>query len=196
MAKRTKKNRSARDKRLARERTRRQARKLTNPLFDQPPPFKPYREWYSVPSSVKDMIEHPARRDDRLSDGAKHMVDTLIKLSPQYKGQIPLAALYLEEQINEGKVYIADNPEECHEVRLDEFARSFSDPEFLRWTREEYPEADLPEHTSLVTDDAVAFMIHSFLAQGFLVMDDDHILNLATPPTAPGDKWVLNGIEQ
>ncbi|WP_019635130.1 hypothetical protein [Actinomadura atramentaria] len=195
MAKRPKKNRSSRDKQLARERARRQARKFTNPLFDQPPPFGPYKEWIRVPSAANDLIEYPGKHDERLDDGAKEMADTLIHLGPRYKGQVPIAALYLEEQIKRGEVFIAitGRPDECREIPLVDLARDVSDPEFLQKLREEYPEADLPEQAQLVTDDAAAFILHSVHALGYLVMDDDHVLNLAIPPTAPGGEWILNG---
>ncbi len=99
MAKRPKKNPSARDKQRARERASREASKRVHPLYDQSPPYEPHRERFSVPSVAGDLIEHPARHDDRLSAGAKDMADTLVKLGPRYDGLVPLAALHLDEQL-------------------------------------------------------------------------------------------------
>jgi hypothetical protein len=195
VANRPKKNRSARDKQLARERARRAARNRKYPLYDHRPPFEPYSEWIHVPAGAEQLIEHPARYDERLPDDAKDMADTLVKLGPRYEGYVPLAALYLEDQISHGAVKIATTgrPGVSQTVPIAEIAAQVSDPDELRRMQEEYPEGDLPGEAQLMTDDAAALHIHWLHAKGMLVMDDDHILNLAMAPALPGGKWKLNG---
>ena len=124
------KNRSARAQQLARERARRQARSRKYPLLDFSPPFTPYSEWIHVPTSAKDMIEHPARYDDRVTDNAKDLADTLVKLGPRYHGHVPLAALYLDRQISEGTIRVAvtGRPGFHSEIPVTELADQLSTP--------------------------------------------------------------------
>lgn len=196
---RPKNNRSARDKQLARERARRQARQqeASYPLYKWQPPFKPYSEWFSVPDAAKNMIEHPARNDASLllDDDSKELLDTVVKLGPRYQGIVPMAAIYLDMQISEGTMLIAvtGRPGECRELTLAELAESISSPEFLQKMRSEHPGIGLPEEASLVTDDAAAMKVHDLHIAGYLVLDDDNVINLAMPPKSPGGKWRLNG---
>ncbi len=44
-----------------------------------------------------------------------------------------------------------------------------------------------------MTADAAAWAIHELHIHGYLVMDDDHVLNLAVPPKTAGGRWLLNG---
>lgn len=190
------KNRSARDKQRARERARREARQRQGsyPLQYLQPPFEPYKEWIRVPEQAKDMIEYPIRSDDLPSDAVDFM-DTLIKLGPRYHGIVPLAAVYLDDQISRGSVVIAvtGQPGQCREMPLAELAASVSSPEVLEEMRRDHPDAGLPEEASLTTDDAAAMHLHELHTRGYLIMDDDHVINMAIPPKTPGGKWLLNG---
>jgi hypothetical protein len=141
------------------------------------------------------MIEHPVRHDDSISGTAKDLMDALIKLGPRYHGIVPLAAVYLDQQISRGTVNIAitGHPDRYKEMPLAELAADMSNPEFINRMRTEHPDAGLPEQASLMTDDAAAMSIHELHIHGVLVMDDDHVVNIAFPPKTPGGKWWLNG---
>lgn len=190
-----KKNRSTRDKQLARQRARREAKRQEYPLYRLQPPFEPYGEWIRVPGQARDMIEHPARRDDSLPDGAKDLMDTLVKLGPRYHGIVPIAAVHLDHQLRQGAVNVAvtGRPDRYHPIPLAELAAQVSDPECLDDMRRQYPDAGLPEEVSLVTDDAAAWYVHEIHTHGLVVLDDDLLLNMAIPPKKPGGRWLLNG---
>jgi len=197
VANKPKKNRSARDKRQDRQRAQRQARKLQSmtPLYHLQPPFKGYEEWYRVPDAANDTLVHPVRYDDRVSDGAKDLADTLVRLSPRYRGMVPLAAVFLDQQIQKGIVCIAitGKPERFREVPLAEMAADVSSPEFLEEMRKHMPEEEMPDGPLGMSDEGAAMAVHELHAQGYLVLDDDYVVNLAMPPKAPGGKWHLNG---
>lgn len=164
-----------------------------SPLYYLQPPFKPYAEWIRVPEEAKDAIEYPAG-EDQLGD-AKWLADLIVKLGPRYGGILPLAAIYLEQQIERGVLNIAasETPDHYKELPLAEMAADISDPQHIAEMRERYPEAELPAEVSLITDDAAAFHVHSLHAAGYLILDDDHVLNMAVPPKKPGGPWHLNG---
>jgi hypothetical protein len=84
VSKRPKKNRSARDKQLTRQRARRDARQRDRgqQLYYLQPPFEPYKEWIRVPEEAQDAIEYPAGKD-QLGD-AKWLADLIVKLGPRY----------------------------------------------------------------------------------------------------------------
>ncbi|MEU7295158.1 hypothetical protein AB0A76_18365 [Streptomyces exfoliatus] len=195
MANRPKKNKSARDKKIARQRSLSDARKREEyPLYHLQPPFEPYQEWFNVPKQAADTIEHPARHDNALDEGAKDLLDTLVKLGPRYNGMVPMAAILLDRQMLSGTVAIAvtGRPGYVRDIPVAALAAEVSDPETLARWREEYPDAGLPEETSLMTDDAAAWHIHSLHINGLMVMDDDGIMNLVAGDPRRG-KWVLNG---
>jgi hypothetical protein len=197
MANRPKKNRSARDKKLAKQRAVRDNRKRDdNPLYYLQPPFKPYQEWIKVPRQAGEAFEHPtARYDDRLDDGAKDLMDTLVKLGPRYNYMVPMAAVYLDGMIATGEVPIAvtGKPGYVNPVPLKDMAAGVSTQENLDKMREQYPEAGLPEKAELMTDDAAAFYLHQLHFHGLLILDDDHVLNLVMERPERGKPWVLNG---
>lgn len=193
------KNRSSRDKQLARDRALREARlRKANPLYYLQPPFKGYQEWFRVPAHAKDFFEHPAIHDDRLDENAKILASTIAKLGPRYNNLLPMAAVYLDLQIADGVINLAvtGNPDKCSSLPLKELAANLSDPTIVERMRAEHPEANLPERfseTTLITDDAAAMSIHELHRNGFLILDDDNIVNLAKPPKKPGGSWYLNG---
>ncbi|SCD57334.1 hypothetical protein GA0115240_115014 [Streptomyces sp. DvalAA-14] len=191
------KNQSARDKRRDRERGRRDGRRLTEyPLFFSPPPFEPYSEWINVPDEAKDLMEYPFPESVEVSDGTKDMADLIIKLGPRYRGKVPLAALYLDQQLAGGIVNVAitGQPDRFRPVPLDDLVASIRSPEYVQELKEKYPQAteDL-EPDGTVTDEGAAWYIHQLHAHGCLVMDDSHVMNLAIPAQRPGGEWMVNG---
>jgi hypothetical protein len=144
------------------------------------------------------MIEHPVRYDQRVSEDAKDLADRLVKLGPRYNGHVPMAAVYLDMQITTGAVKIAvtGKPGLYREVPLMELADQLSNPEARQEMRDRYPDAGLPDTDEIMTSDAAAWAIHELHINGYLVMDDQHVLNLAIPPKTPGAKWFLNGHEE
>ncbi|MFC8008685.1 hypothetical protein [Streptomyces cinereoruber] len=194
MANRPKKNRSARDKKLARQKSLSQSRKREYPLYHLQPPFEHYQQWFSVPKEAANMIEHPMPRGPGLDDHAKDLLDTLVKLGPRYKGMVPMAAILLDQQIATGSFAFAvtGQPGQVREISLEVMAATVSDPEALARWREEAPEAGLPEKASLMTDDAAAWYIHKLHFEGLIVMDDDGIMNFLMQDPWSGH-WVLNG---
>lgn len=196
MAGRPKKNRSARDKKLAKQRAVRDVRKREeHPLYYLQPPFSGYQEWVQVPRQAGEMFQHPVRYDDRLEDGAKDLMDTFIKLGPRYNYLVPMAAVYLDNILATGEVPVAvtGKPGYVRPVPLKQMAAEVSTQESLDRMREEHPEAGLPEKAQLMTDDAAAFHLHQLHFHGLMIMDDDNILNLVVERPARGKPWVLNG---
>jgi len=197
MAGKPKKNRSARDKKLAKQKAVRDGRKQEeNPLYYLQPPFKAYQEWIRVPQNASESFEHPtARYDDKLTDGAKDLADVLVKLGPRYNYMVPMAAVYLDNMMATGELPLAvtGQPDRMNPLPLKELAAGVSTQESLDRLREKYPEAGLPEKAELMTDDAAAFFIHELHFNGLLIMDDDHIMNLVVEKPERGKPWVLNG---
>ncbi|CAL9667608.1 hypothetical protein SUDANB145_07241 (plasmid) [Streptomyces sp. enrichment culture] len=197
MASKPKKNRSARDKKLARQRSVRDVRKREeNPLYYLQPPFEPYQEWIRVPRQASEAFEHPtARYDDRLGSEAKDLADTIVKLGPRYNYMVPMAAVYLDSMIAQGEVPIAvtGQPGYARPMPLKEIAAGVSTQENLDRMREQYPEAGLPETAELMTDDAAAFHLHQLHFHGYMILDNDHVLNLVVQRPERGKPWVLNG---
>ncbi|MFE1451973.1 hypothetical protein [Streptomyces olivaceoviridis] len=197
MASRPKKNRSARDKKLAKQKAVRDGRKRDeNPLYYLQPPFKAYQEWIRVPRHAGEAFEHPtARYDDRLTDGAKDLADVLTKLGPRYNYMVPIAAVYLDSMIASGEVPLAvtGKPGYVQPMPLKELAAGVSTQENLDRMREQYPEAGLPEKAELMTDDVAAFYLHELHFHGLLILDDDHVVNLVAEKPERGKPWVLNG---
>lgn len=194
-SKRPKKNRSARDRQLARDRARREARQEqgTYRLHYLQPPFKGYEEWIDVPDQAKEMFEHPARHDDRLTESAKDLADAIVKLGPRYQGRVPMAALYLDEQIREGTILIAvtGEPGVVREMPLLELAADLSNPQVQDDLHRQHPQ--LPVGSTTMTDDEAAWSLHELHVSAFLIMDDDNVVNMAIPPEKPGGRWWLNG---
>lgn len=197
MAGRPKKNRSARDKKMARQRTTRDVRKREdNPLYYLQPPFKPYQEWIRVPRQAGEAFEHPtARYDERLGEEAKDLADTIVKLGPRYNYMVPMAAVYLDMMIASGEVPVAvtGQPGYVQPVPINELAAGVSRQENLDRLREQYPEAELAEKAELVTDDAAAYHLHQLHFHGLLVLDNDHVVNMVVEKPERGKPWVLNG---
>lgn len=197
MASRPKKNRSSREKKLAKQRAVRDVRKREDhPLHYLQPPFEPYQEWIRVPKQAGEAFEHPtARYDDRLDDGAKDLADTIVKLGPRYNYLVPMAAIYLDALIATGEVPIAvtGQPGYARPMPLKELAAGVSTQENLDRMREQFPDAGLPETAELMTDDAAAFSLHQLHFHGLLVMDNDHIMNMVVQKPERGKPWVLNG---
>lgn len=153
MSKRTPKNRSARQKRLSRQRTGRQAR---HPLRALQPPFRPYEEWISVPAGAEQLP------DGVLDEDLRAFHTMVAELAPLYAGCVPLAAVYLEQHIRQGVLPIVDptRPDMASLVPVDEFAAACT------------VAGDLP-------GDQVGPTLHELHFHGALVVDDDHVIRLA-----------------
>ncbi|MDP9843282.1 hypothetical protein [Streptosporangium lutulentum] len=196
MASKPKKNRSARDKQLERQRAQRQARKLQSlsPLQRLQPPFKLYEEWFHVGDYAKDAIVHSARFDDRLDDTAKDLADAFVRLGPRYHGVVPKAAVFLDQQIQEGVIHMAvpGEPGSYQDVPLIEMAAGVSSPDTQEELRRLRPD-EMPEDSMPMTDEGAAMALHELHALGYLIVDDDFVVNVAFPPKTPGGKWWLNG---
>lgn len=154
------KPRSARTKRLAREREQRAARRApVHPLRALQPPFRPYAEWISVPPGAD--VPWPARLQNA---GAAQLHAMVLRLAPLYAGQLPLAALYLEQQIERGTLHIA-RPEDFELVTrlaVDEVAALFT-----------------AAGIGTPGDGAgPSEYLHELHFHGALVLDDDHVICL------------------
>jgi hypothetical protein len=103
---------------------------------------------------------------------------------------VPLAAIYLQERISSGVVHLALTADDYRPVDIAELAGEMSSPEKRAEVRARYPEADLPSSPGLVTPDAAAFHLHELHASGAVVLDDNHILNLAA---FVDGRWLLSG---
>jgi hypothetical protein len=198
MSNKPKKNRSARDKRVAHDRRRRNARRREDhPLYYLQPPFEPYATWMRVPDSAKDIIEYPftPEADAQLGDGAKDLMNTMVKLGPRYKGAVPMAAFYLDKQIASGTIdlAVAGEPDHYRPVPLSVLAADISSQEHLDEMRRIYPGADLDPEAHLVTDDACGWHLHELHFHGYLIVDDDHLIHMAVPPKEPDGEWQLSG---
>jgi hypothetical protein len=198
MSNKPKRNRSARDKRLSRERNRRDVRhREEHPLYFLQPPFEPYSQWVRVPNSAKDVIAYPftPEADAELGDGAKDLMNTMVKLGPRYRGIVPMAAFYLDQQIASGSIdlAVAGEPDHFRPVPLAALAADLSSQEHLDEMRRLYPEADIGADARLVTDDACGWHLHELHLHGYLIVDDNFLINMAVPPKTPGGEWQLSG---
>jgi hypothetical protein len=117
-------------------------------------------------------------------------VKALVRLAPRYGNMVPLAAIYLQERISSGVVHLALTADDYRPVDIAEMAGEMSSPEKRAEVRARYPEADLPSSPGLVTPDAAAFHLHELHASGAVVLDDNHILNLAA---FVDGRWLLSG---
>ncbi|MFE5614110.1 hypothetical protein [Streptomyces sp. NPDC056524] len=192
MANRPKKNKSARDKKVTRQRASSAAKRRDEyPLYYVMPPFEHYKQWFQVPEHAADLIEYPIDVDD---EDAQDLLNRLVKLGPRYHGKVPMAAILLDQQLASGEIGLAvtGRPGYAVPMPIAELAATISSQEALDEWRYRYPDAGLPEHASLTTDDAAAWHIHNLHAFGALVMDDDGVMNLVVENPRRG-KWVLNG---
>lgn len=147
-------------------------------LYHNPPPFDGYQEWFRIPTSAADRIEHPATFDPNLSDGAKDVMNALVKLGPRYHYHVPMAAVLLDAQIQTGIINLAvtGQPGRFRPIPLVEFAHNLnSGTAFHDQIRERSP-GWKPQRQDA---DTVAFHIHDLHIHGLLVLDNDDIANLA-----------------
>jgi hypothetical protein len=91
------------------------------------------------------MIEHPVRHDLNILESAKDLADTLVKLGPRYEGNVPLAAVYLDQQISDGtlKIAVSGRPGQFREMPLAEMAAQLSTPSTMQDLRQKFLEAQL-----------------------------------------------------
>ncbi|MEV0766546.1 hypothetical protein [Nocardia sp. NPDC050435] len=174
-------------------RARREAQAQDYPLYNSPPPFDTYANWFNVPEVAGEWFEYPAP-PGLLSDGAKSMMDTLIKLGPRYRNTVPEAALYLDRQIEAGTLMLAvtGDPERATTISVAEMAASMDpESEAMQQLRLRHPE--IGDSTASVPLDEVGLYIHELHSKGALVLDNNHVVHLARPPQTRGEKWVFSG---
>jgi ADP-heptose:LPS heptosyltransferase len=75
-------------------------------------------------------------------------------------------------------------------------AAQLSTPSTMQDLRQKFPEAQLDWTAELMTADAAAWHVHELHKHGYLVLDDDHLINLAVPPKTATRKWILNGHDE
>ncbi|HEX2743148.1 MAG TPA: hypothetical protein VHN16_01935, partial [Streptosporangiaceae bacterium] len=148
------------------------------PLYDFMLPFEVYNDWIEVPRVFGDMITHPATHDETVLPEDRDFLNTVIKLGPRYHGRVPMAAVYLDGQIALGRVFLAviggDDEHYCREVTLEEFA------------------ARMPPEMG-ITPDEIPMSLHRLHAQGWLVMDDKHVMHVTIPPKSGKGIWLIDG---
>jgi hypothetical protein len=172
MSKQPKRNPSARDKQLARERARRAARQVQDyPLYELLPPFQVYEDWTTVTEAAMARNGYPPQAT---TEESRRMWDVLIKLGPLYKFQVPRAAIYLEMQIQEGFVLLAvdGEPDRVNQVPLAELA---------------------PDNSAPDAAETAAKALHDLHFGAAMVMDDNQLMHRASPPAKRGGQWFLSG---
>ncbi|MFJ5156355.1 hypothetical protein ACIQCF_33305 [Streptomyces sp. NPDC088353] len=160
------KTRSARQKQLARQRAARDARLAVQQAADYPlyalrPPYSGYEHWLTP------VADAPAATD--LSDGAAAVHATIVSVAPLYQGKVPLAAVFLEQQIRRGVLHLAQPLGEVASVPLPDMATVLADTA-AHFAAEPAPEDDTAD---------VGRLLHELHALAALVVDDQHVIRLA-----------------
>ncbi|PWI16054.1 hypothetical protein DI272_19175 [Streptomyces sp. Act143] len=191
----SRKTKPVRNKQLARQKARAQ-RELEN-LLRSAPPFAPYQEWITLPRKGQGFSEYPFTPEQAAVIGqeAQDFLNRVMRLSPIYGGDMPMAALHLDMQITAGELLMAvtGEPDRVRPMPVAQLVENLSDQEFLDQLRAEHPEVGLSEEATELSPETCAAKIHELHARGYLVLDDNHVVNLAVPPTSPGGRWLLNG---
>lgn len=181
-ARRTKK--TPRNKQLARQKAARAARRAeVSPLYGTPPPFQPYAEWLQAPESGA-AIEMTPEQAGALDDETREFMRRVVEIAPIYNGHVPMAAVYLDMQLSRGEITLAVTgmPGQATAVKVADVAARLA-------LAEAWPDGT---EAALTADECTA-KLHDLHRHGALVLDDDHIVHLAVPPTSPGGRWLLNG---
>ncbi|MBF6174394.1 hypothetical protein [Nocardia blacklockiae] len=142
-------------------------------LFRSRPPFQGYDEWFPTKALVAGAQRSTVALDDPEDVEA---FELLTGLGPFYDGMVPAAALELHDQIGEGVIRMARDgrPGLYTETPIAEVVEMLVPAEYA--------------------DDDAAVHLHFMHAQGLLVLDEDHIVNMAMPPTkSTRGNWELNG---
>lgn len=165
MSRRRPKQRSARTKQLQRERRQREQRAAAYPLYAMQPPYTPYEQWISLPAGA---VIDPW--PESLPGGsAARFHATVSRLLPLYAGKLPLAAVYLDQQIERGILHIADpeDPELIAKVPVAEVAALFAADDVI----------------GPAGDAGYGGLLHELHFHGALVVDDHHVIcfNLTDP---------------
>lgn len=168
MAKRSK-VKAPRDKCAAKARARRQAAKPK--LYTANIPFEPYQQWFHLDRQV-DLSGDPE---------AAALLDLVRPLGEYYGDRVPMAALYLEEQIQKGVVRlgITSSPGSYQEMPIAEFAADMSNLDLQAQVREMSP-GFIGDDPIKLTEQEAGGMLHQIVAKGIFLMDDDHCLHLTT----------------
>ncbi|MFI1002017.1 hypothetical protein ACIP10_15485 [Streptomyces galbus] len=160
------KNRSAHQKQRARQDAAPAARDAVNapcPLYGKTLPYRGYREWMTPIGG--------AQLPEDMPEDLAGFHGTLQRIAPLYGGSVPLAALYLEQQISAGvlRLQSATDPGVAFEVDLPDMATVLAETAPL--VGDDLPPDDVDEDTGE--------LLHQLHALGALVLDDHHVLRLA-----------------
>lgn len=156
-------NRSAREKQLARQRAGRAARAAlqeTCPLYELQPPYRGYQKWFTPVSDAVVPADMP--------EDAAAVYAMVVALAPLYQGKVPLAAVLLEQQIRGGVLHLAHDGGGVSAVPMPDMATVLADTAEY-FLGEPLPAADGAEPREL---------LHQLHALGALVLDDDQVIRL------------------
>ncbi|WP_411090820.1 hypothetical protein [Streptomyces sp. 049-1] len=164
MSKPRRKNPSARQKRLARQAAARASRTLADacPLFVQRPPFHGYDKWMTPTPGAVPPADMP--------ENAATVYEIVTALAPLYEGQVPYAAIVLEQQIRSGVLLVANDAGGVVRVPVPDMATVLADTA-------DYAEA-LPVSDEVLDSD-VGRLLHELHALAALVVDDRGVVGLA-----------------
>lgn len=159
-------NRSARQKRLARERAARAARRaVQHPLERLESAYRGYQEWISVADGATGQVP------DGVDEGLRAFHASVVRLAPLYGGRIPMAAVYLEQQIQRGSLVLGTDAGGVSVVAVPDMAAVLTD------TSHYFPDDPQPELDGQDAD--TGRLLHELHALGALFLDDDHVIRLA-----------------
>lgn len=110
---------------------------------------------------------------------AEKLMHMVRPLGQYYGDRVPMAALYLEDQIQSGVVRLAvtGDPGAYRQMSISEFAADVTNVDLQAQVREASPGLIGEEAISLTEQEAAA-ILHRFIADGMYLMDDDHCLHL------------------
>ncbi|MDT0321439.1 hypothetical protein [Streptomyces millisiae] len=181
-------SRDPKNKRAAKAAKLRREKRLLemNPLFHGNPPYEGYREWV-MPDPVTGtfILTSTAPFDTRLWF---ERVRSL--LVPIYKGRVPVAATYLDEQIQEGAILVADSDDltaGARRVPIAVFAEAAGDDEGPH--AEVCPRLNCAGGEHVLAEHKVWTHLHHLHAAGYLLLNDHNVVRRAMPPSRPGEGW-------
>ncbi len=176
------KNTTGPNRQLTRKRQRQQAtRPLRRPPWSTLPEGYPYRDIFQVTDQVHSAyVAHGIPDDPRLEEGAKDLMGTMTRLGPVYRGQVPIAAFFLDQHIRADRIPIFESGDQ---VWLTTRAELVAEGARFASAGEQAPTLDdIGEH------------LHELHAAGWLVLDEVNVVRLAIPPEHRGGKWIIKGV--
>lgn len=176
------KNTTGPNRQLTRKRRTQQAtRPLRRPPWSTLPEGYPYRDIVHVSDQVHSAyVAHGIPDDPRLEESSKDLMETMTRLGPTYRGQVPIAAFYLD-----------------HQIRADQIPIYGPDDRYWLATRAELAAGGMrfvPEQDEVPPPDEIGQSLHSLHAAGWIVLDEVHAVHTAIPPQHRGEKWFIGGV--